>query len=397
MAPPSRATTRAKLHGTRALVTSNLCYWAHVAPLTRAELHRWQRRADEIPDPVLRGHARSKLCQERFNAEVAATLATLAPAHHRAATTTAIVAFQVMYDYLDGVSEQPNADPIANGRQLFTAFADALTPGAPGHDYYRHHPHGDDGGYLRALTTTCSRQLAGLPRADVALPRARTVAASCGEAQVLTHAIPSRGTAPLAAWAAPRAARHGLRWWEYAAGAAASSLTTHALIAAAADPATGRADATDISRAYLFACALSTLLDSLVDRAEDERAGRHSYVSYYANAADMSNSIASIAARACDEARQLRHGAHHAMTAAGVAGYYLSNPQARTPSARATTQQVTRQIGLLIRPILVIFRVWRAVKSAGRRSSPSTRRRPISTAPLPPTTATRWFGPVGRR
>ena len=41
-----------------------------------------------------------------------------------------------MLDYLDGVSERPRDDPIANGLRLHSAFEVALDPEAAHADYY---------------------------------------------------------------------------------------------------------------------------------------------------------------------------------------------------------------------------------------------------------------------
>src|SRR5665213_1532472 len=121
-----------------ALLLANMRYWTTVAPLVRTQLARWERRAQAIGDPFLRTLAISKLEEERFNVEVAATLATLAPRAQRAGTTEAIVALQVMYDYLDLLSEQPLGDPRSDGNRLFAAFTDALClEHEPGGDYYR--------------------------------------------------------------------------------------------------------------------------------------------------------------------------------------------------------------------------------------------------------------------
>ena len=45
-----------------------------------------------------------------------------------------------MLDYLDGVSERPTPDPLANGLRLHRAFEVALDPDAPHADYYAHAP-----------------------------------------------------------------------------------------------------------------------------------------------------------------------------------------------------------------------------------------------------------------
>ena len=138
---------RLELRAGAALVAMNARYWGTVHPRVRRQLRRWQSRARLIPDPALRALALSNLEGERFNVEVAATLATLAPRRRRPRAIEAIVALQVMYDYLDSLSEQPAPDPLGNSRDLFAAFGDALAlvPSAPA-DYYRSHPHREDGG-----------------------------------------------------------------------------------------------------------------------------------------------------------------------------------------------------------------------------------------------------------
>jgi tetraprenyl-beta-curcumene synthase len=177
----------------------------------------------------------------------------------------------------------------------------------------------------------------------------------------LTHAIALHGTAPLHEWASAQAA-DGLRWWEYAAGAAASSLTVHALLAAAADPATTSRHASQIETAYLSLSALSTLLDSLIDYEQDTRDGSHSYVAYYADRTDAAQRITAIARHASSAVRELRHAHHHTMTVAGVAGYYLSAPGATGPHAQPVAESIISNLQPAISPILAIFWLWRRAK-----------------------------------
>ena len=128
-----------------ALVLVNVRYWSRVAPLARSEMERWRQRARTIEDPVLRALAVAKLDEEGFNAEAAAMLATLAPRAHRRRTVEAIVAAEVLYDYLDGLTEFPAAEARGDGERLFTAFTDAVDPSAvPDGDYYRHHSSAED-------------------------------------------------------------------------------------------------------------------------------------------------------------------------------------------------------------------------------------------------------------
>jgi tetraprenyl-beta-curcumene synthase len=358
---------------TGALLSANARYWTTVLPDVRRELRRWDRRARAIPDPVLRAHALHKLRAERFNTEVAATLATIAPRTHRGVAVAAIVAVEVMYDYLDELTEQPVADPLANGRQLHRAFALALLPAVAAHDLYRHHPQQDDGGYLGALVACSRAAVWALPSAAAVVPAALAVAARCGEAQTRTHAVSQVGVGQLRSWARAEEGGDSLHWWEFAAGATASVLALHALIAAAAEPLTTPDDADRIARAYLTTCALTTLLDSLVDREPDAAAGSHAYLAYYGgDERRIAERLGRLARRAAAEVRGLPRAPHHLMTVAGAAAFYLSAPAAAGAEARRVTRPVVAELQPLITPTLALFELWRRAKLLRARRAHAT-------------------------
>lgn len=370
---------------TVALVQANVRFWPTVFPEVRRELLAWDRRAQAIPDPVLRGTALAKLRHERFNTEVAATLATLVPPVRRRDVTAAIVALEVLYDYLDGISEHPGPDPLADGRQLYRAFTDVLAPVGPLADHYRHHPQCDDGGYLAALASTARRALWSLPAAPVVAPAAHAVLARCGEAQTRTHAIAQLGTEQLRAWASNQPEADRLRWSEVAAGAAASVLAGHALVALAAEPATTAADAERVAAAYFTTCALTTLLDSLIDAEEDAGTGAHPYLTYYASEAEATERLGLLAREAASAVAGLPRAAHHLMTMAGAVAFYLSAPGARGAGRRQLTAPIVRELRPLLAPPLAIFAAWRSVRRDTCRARPAPRLRPqlgsVVTAP----------------
>jgi len=351
---------------TVALLRANARFWPTVFPEVRRELRAWDRRAQAIPDATLRAQAVAKLRYERFNTEVAATLATLVPPVRRRAVTRAIVALEVMYDYLDGISEHPGPDPLADGRDLYRAFADALAPAGPLADHYRHHPQRDDGGYLSALVLTVRDALWSLPAAPVVVPAAHAALARCGEAQTRTHAAARLGSEQLRAWALlqPEAAR--MRWSEVAAGAAASVLAGHALVALAAKPSTTAAEAGAVADAYLATCALTTLLDSLIDADADAVTGGHPYLSYYRSEAEATERLGLLAREAVSAVERLPGAAHHLITMAGAVAFYLSAPGARSPEGRRLTAPIARELRPLLAPPLAIFAAWRSARGDSR-------------------------------
>lgn len=339
-------------------------YYLSISWRVRRHLLRWRSRARQISDPGLREMAVSKLRDEYLHSQAAAVFATTAPWRYRGALVELLVTFEVMYDYLDAVSEAPVDDQLANGLQLHRALSVALDPGASASEYYAaYSSSAGDGGYLDDLAAACRHALDRLPSADVVRPLALRAAARCGGGQTHTHAAESQGIEQLREWAGTLApGGRGYEWWELGAGAAAS-LALHALFASAADPAVTRAGAERLDAAYFpSVCALAALLDSLIDYDGDQVTGAHSYVGYYESAGVAAERLAVIATDGVEAMAGLRHARRHGVIATGVAGFYLSSPSARGTYAAAATQRV---IGVLnpfvLRPILAIAAVKRRV------------------------------------
>jgi tetraprenyl-beta-curcumene synthase len=345
-----------------ALAVANARYWPTVAPVTHRELKRWAGPAGAIEDRALRALALGKLSEERFNAEVAATLATLAPVRARRETVTAIVALELLFDYLDGRTERPSADPLSDGMRLFAPFLAAVAtsdagvekPSAAGQ-------HPSDWPYLTALSEVTRRHLFALPAAAGVSDAAQHAAARCAQAQTRLHAAANLGDAQLREWAGREAAGTGLGWREYTAGCASSVLAMHALIAAAADPATTIEDAARIDTAYLAIAAVITILDSLVDEAEDASRGERGFIRLF-DTLELPAVLRALIREALDRSREAPHADHHAMTLAGVAAYYTTHPGAREPAAREVAAVVRRELSPTIWPTLAVMRLWRGAK-----------------------------------
>lgn len=376
-----------------ALLLANARYWSTVAPVVRGQLRRWESRARAIEDPELRALALAKLRGEGFHAEAAAMCATLAPRAYRRDAVEAIVALELLFDYLDGLTERPCADPLGEGERLFSAYTDALAVGAesnggkPGLDDDEPAQRDDlrwaDGGYLQALSSAVSDALRRLPSAPAIAEVALASATRGGQAQTRMHAAPRIGVAQVEEWARREAQGTGLGWRELLAGAASSVLVLHALIAAAADPATTAEDAAEIEAAYLPTCVVLTLLDGLVDHERDERSrnasalcsagpgsGGPSYIDLYEDRDELSRTLTDATRRAALLARALRNGPHHTMTLVGVVAYYTSAPGARGEPAAPIVKCLQRELKPLISPTLGLMHVWRLAKRAGNRRTP---------------------------
>ncbi len=346
-----------------ALVRANLRYWLTVAPTARRALRHWEHRAKQIRDPALRALALQKLREEGFNAEVAATLATLAPLNRRAALTKGIVALEVLYDYVDGLSETASQDPLRDGRQLHLAFTDALAPNiVQVADYYRFHPGRDDDGYLQGLAGTVRQVLAPLPSLAAVTTSMQRAAARCIEAQVRAHAVARIGVAQLEEWARRESAHSELGWREFLAGAASSVLAVHALMALACEERVTEAQADAVDELYHSIGVLSTMLDSVIDYQQDASTRAWGYLELYEDLGTLGESLAMVVRRATGRAWRTTDGAHHLMTAAGVIAYYGSAPAAGDRAARAVFARLQRELYSLGSPTLTVMRAWRLAR-----------------------------------
>lgn len=329
------------------------------------EMNAWRRHALRIPSAQLRADALDALNRKRTHADGAA-LFWILPRRRSAVLLRALVTYELILDFLDNVNESAQSAGERNGRQLHLALIEAVDPAAPLSDYYRHHPWRDDAGYLRALVQRCRQACRSLPSYE----RVRDlVVREAVRGQVLAinhHPSPALRDASLRAWVREAvepdlAARHEAEWFELTA-ASSASLTLHALLAHAADPACRREDAIASYRAYFpWISATTTMLDSYVDRPEDLARDAHSYTAHYPSSEIADLRLADLIRRSAIEARGLRDGHRHAVIVACMVAMYLSRDSARTSAMRAGTRELILAGGSLSRLLTPVLRAWRIV------------------------------------
>jgi tetraprenyl-beta-curcumene synthase len=339
-------------------------YWTSVFPRVCQELGRWRARALAIPDPVLRGIALQALAK-RGNMEGAAAFATFAPRVHRQAAVRAAVAFQSAYNYLDTLSEQPTPMPSRNGRRLHQALLVALDLSAPHLDYYAHHDshrERDDGGYLEALVNACRDALRELPSYPIAAPAARRAAERVVSFQAF-NSDPHGEREAIESWAREQTPPGtGLRWWETAASGG-SSLGVHVMIASAAEPTLCAEHVDLLERAYFpWIGALHSMLDQLVDTAEDAHTGQRNLIDLYASTEQAAERMSLLAERALACAGALEPAHRHELIVAAMASFYLSAPEAHEGDAAPVSRAVLDVFGPLARPALAVFNTRRAAE-----------------------------------
>jgi tetraprenyl-beta-curcumene synthase len=339
-------------------------YWVWVFPRLRGELKRWSAGARQIPDREMRALALQAL-RKRANIEGAAAFASFAPAKCRPRAVCAMACFQVAYNYLDLLTEQPSAVAVSKAGHLHSLLSVALTPGSRWPDLQ---PHLDHDRYLVTMVDGCRCALSALPSYTLAAREAALRAAqrvtrfqafNCGE-----HQGDSGG---LERWSATQTpAGSGLKWWE-TAGSAGSSLSVYAMLAAATQ-LSRTVDLDELDRLYFpWVGALHSMLDQLVDLEEDACTCQRNFVHCYSDGAEAAQRIGWLAHQAVDRAKLLKPGAEarrHGLIVAAMAAMYLAAPESCADRAIDARQAVVRELGPLGRLAMVVF------KLAGRNGGP---------------------------
>jgi len=357
-APASARLRRNRTSTVRLFADAARRYWLEVFPAARSAKRSLLKSAESIPDPLLRADALASHRDKSSNSEGLAALAVLAPAPLRGKLARSLVAYQLMLDYLDGVSERPCRDPIASGLCLHRAFEVALDPAAEHADYYELAPAREDGGYLVELIETTRGPLAELPSYGAARVPLLRQARLCGESQALNHALGSDSVSErVAEWAARTSEEAALdaqlEWWELLAAAAASSLNVGALLALAAHSGATDADARAVESAYFpWASGLNALLDSLVDLDEDPEGASH--IRRYGSQALAAERLGMIADGARERVSELPDGALHEAILAAMGALYLVQPEAWRPGREPISGAVYAALGPLVRPSLAV-------------------------------------------
>jgi tetraprenyl-beta-curcumene synthase len=346
-----------------ALLGLGAVYWLRIYPQVRRELLRWQRHAHDIPDPVLRDLALHKLTVERLNPEAAAFFAVLAPRGERRRVVRLIVAYQILYDYLDALNELPGCTDLQNGLQLHRALIDAVLPDQPLHDYYIHNPRHQDGGYTFVLADTCRRLLGSSVSARRITPILVHASDRCGQAQSHNHAILSEGEHGLIEWSLAQAPGSDYLWWELAAGGI-SCLAIHALFALAAQPMSTIHDAEMVDAAYFPPiCAISALLDSLADHYSDVGTTNHSFTARYSDSTQAAERLTAITLGAAECVGGLSQHRSHLIILSGIVAFYLSSSSVEAGFPAPVAKSLMLAIGPVARPMRAVMRLRRHAHS----------------------------------
>jgi tetraprenyl-beta-curcumene synthase len=311
-----------------------------------------------MPAASLRRDALACISSKRDNSEGAALFSIL-PRHRHRGLLRLLVIYQIIWDFLDDVSEHGAKRGTSNGHQLHLALVDALDVSAPISDYYRYHPWKDDGGYLVVLVESAKTNCAMLRSYSCVAPFLLPAVARCSIQSINHDPDPDSRNSALERLAIRELPTEPtLSWFERTA--AASAFTPHMLLALAAEFPCAKSDILKLYAAYFPWVSLTiAMLDSYVDQEDDAANGTHSYISYYPDAQFAARRLGEIIHRAIRNA--YGQGYRHAVVVACMVAMYLSSDGARAREAEnpEMTQCLVGAGGSLVAFLLPILRLWR--------------------------------------
>ncbi len=370
----------------RAMARAGTWAW----PAASRELARWRERAALIPDPSVRREALRSIDQKRDNAFGAALFCVL-PARRERHLLTLLVAYQTLWDFLDNLSEHAASLGALDGYQPHNALVTALSPdGAPADDAVGFGR--QCGGYLGELVATCQRCCRSLPSYDHVQLLVRDGVRQCVLQEVNHLTDEQARVRGLKTWGArPNRLHEQLAWFETAA--ASSAFLPHPLLAVAAEPDCETSQTRQVSAAYFPWMALAiTMLDSYTDRAHDENAGDHSYVSYYDTKGIAGERLCEIVQTLMLGMAQLPNRHRHVLIAASTVAMYLSAEAHRqSPQSVRIARSIAANGGSLTQLLVPMARLWRRVHG-GQPPAPTYRADPLPPqAPVPSSVQTALF------
>lgn len=325
------------------------------------EVAAWQRRAAQIRAPELRALALHSLADKRSLTEGAARFWEV-PRRRSTPLVKVLVAFQILANFLDTVSERGQRDLAARTlapSSIMLAFIDAVDVDQPTRDYYRDYPEWDDDGYLLALVQVCRSCCVGLPSYRQARGRLARHARLAGVLDLHHDPDPVRRDRALRRFATTWFANDTtVSWFEHAA-AASSALNVIVLLTLASEPRTTERELDAAITTYTNVGVLSVVLDSFADQLDDAVSGHLSFIGYYPNAPAAVNRIQYLIERSLRDAAGLRNGSRHVLLVSMMIAMFLSRDSARSDTLLADTTTLIAAGGSMTRYLVPVLRFWR--------------------------------------
>ncbi|HEV2998716.1 MAG TPA: DUF2600 family protein [Solirubrobacteraceae bacterium] len=139
------------------------------------------------------------------------------------------------------------------------------------------------------------------------------------------------------------------------------------MVARAASPRVSEQEVEAIESVYWpWAGALHTLLDGLLDRAEDAATGQHNLLGHYGSLEEMADRMELLTVESVRRAAAA--GMAHTLIIVAAPSLYLADRRAWLPEVRPTTERILAALGEIAAPAMLILRVRRFFAEQPRAS-----------------------------
>ncbi|MCT4618151.1 MAG: tetraprenyl-beta-curcumene synthase family protein [Marinisporobacter sp.] len=298
-----------------------------VFPQVKKELSYWNTKATRIPDKVLSHQATSSIQKKTFHAQ-GGCIYSLYYDDIDKELIRFIVALQTISDYLDNLCDRVGVENEKSFLQLHYAITDSLTPNDIFHDYYKHYPYKEDGGYLYSLVKTCKHYLNILPSFHLVQRDLLFLGKLYSEMQSYKHIEKNKREKALADWANTYLSLYkNISAWEFSASSG-STLGMFLLCTLSRDKNLDKNTVEKVMNAYFpYICGLHILLDYFIDEREDLDTGDLNFVSYYKNPQEKEKRLLYFLKQSLNKVLPLQNSLFHITVIEGLLSMYLSDPK----------------------------------------------------------------------
>ena len=313
-----------------------------VFPVVKRELNFWQQQAAKASSTILSEQAAASIGKKSFHAQ-GGSIYSLYDSSVDENLIKFIVALQTISDYLDNLCDRVGVEDAQAFLQLHHAITDALHREDNYQDYYAFYPHGEDGGYLHHLVSTCKEYIRTLPSYSLIQEEVLYLGGLYSEMQAYKHTSLSSREKHMELWSKPHLIKYAdLSTWEFSA-AAGSTLGIFMLCTLARNPNLTKNKVTQVMDAYFpWVCGLHILLDYFIDFQEDSATGDLNFVSYYEDFNHKRQRLLWFLHQSMDKISTLDYSLFHLTVIEGLLSMYLSDPKTSPPEESLLSKQLLR-------------------------------------------------------
>ncbi|MCT4605907.1 MAG: tetraprenyl-beta-curcumene synthase family protein [Marinisporobacter sp.] len=313
-----------------------------VFPQVKKELSYWNTQATKIPDELLSHQAISSIQKKTFHAQ-GGCIYSLYYGDMDQKLISFIVALQTISDYLDNLCDRVGVENEKSFLQLHYAITDSLTPNDVFHDYYKHYPYKDDGGYLYSLVKTCKDYISTLPSFHLVQKDLLFLGKLYSEMQSYKHIEQSKREKALDDWAGNYLDLYKhLSTWEFSASSG-STLGMFFLCTLSEDKNLDENTVRKVLDAYFpYICSLHILLDYFIDEREDLNTGDLNFISYYKTPQEKEKRLLYFLEQSLNKALPLQNSLFHITIIEGLLSMYLSDPKTNFEDEKNISKKILK-------------------------------------------------------